>query len=100
MFKNLRIWLEPQNMGLILDKVLDIVTGLKCINDDFNYDPKSIDLVKEFATGIVQGNNHERTIVAEHKAESKGIQWHNRHREDEWLYKLAKESCYYRWGMG
>ena len=51
MFKNLRIWLEPQNMGLILDKVLDIVTGLKCINDDFNYDPKSIDLVKEFATG-------------------------------------------------
>ena len=39
MFKNLGIWLEPQNMGLILDKVLDIVTGLKCINDDFNYDP-------------------------------------------------------------
>ena len=36
----------------IQDHFLEKVNQLKCINDDFNYDPKSIDLVEEFATEI------------------------------------------------
>ena len=60
-------------MGLIQDHVFDKFIGLKCKYDDINYDPKSIDLVEEFATGIVLGNNHERVIVAKHNGESKGI---------------------------
>ena len=56
----------------IQDHFLEKVNQLKCINDDFNYDPKSIDLVEEFATEIVQGKNTERAIVARHKGESIG----------------------------
>ena len=56
----------------IQDHFLEKVNQLKCINDDFNYDPKSIDLVEEFATEIVQGKITERAIVARHKGESIG----------------------------
>ena len=57
----------------IQDHFLEKVNQLKCINDDFNYDPKSLDLVEKFATGIVLGNNHERVFVAKHNGEQKGI---------------------------
>ena len=56
----------------IQDHFLEKVNQLKCINDDFNYDPKSIDLVEEFATEFVHGKNTERAIVARHKGESIG----------------------------
>mgnify|MGYP000852752686 FL=1 len=56
----------------IQDNVLEKFTALRCINDDFDYDPKSIDLVEEFATDFVQSKKRERAIVARYKGESDG----------------------------
>ena len=56
----------------IQDHFLEKVSQLKCINDDFKYNPDSIDLVEEFANEIVQSKQSERAIVAKHKGQSNG----------------------------
>ena len=56
----------------IQDHFLKKVSQLKCINDDFKYNPNSINLVEEFANEIVQSKNSERVIVAKHKGQSDG----------------------------
>ena len=52
--------------------LLDKFTSLNCIIDDYNYDPKSVELVEEFAIDLKQGSSPERAIVARHKGESDG----------------------------
>ena len=80
-------------MGLILDKVLDIVTGLKCINDDFNYDPnqqiQSKNLQLALFKGITMKELLQQSIKLNQKASNDTIGTEN----DEWLYKLAKEAA-------
>lgn len=66
------IRLSKYSTNSVQDYLSDKLTSLKCINDDFNYDPKSIDLVEEFANDIKQGSTQERAIVARHKGESDG----------------------------
>ena len=66
------IRLAKYRTNSVQDYLSDKFTSLNCINDDFNYDPKSIDLVEEFANDIKQGSSQERAIVARHKGESDG----------------------------
>ena len=66
------IRLSKYSTNSVQDYLSDKFTSLNCINDDFNYDPKSIDLVEEFANDIKQGSSQERAIVARHKGESDG----------------------------
>jgi acetylornithine deacetylase len=66
------IRLSKYSTNSVQDYLSDKFTSLNCINDDFNYDPKSIDLVEEFANDIKQGSSLERAIVARHKGESDG----------------------------
>tara|TARA_B110000196_G_C21100566_1_gene642398 strand:+ start:168 stop:1463 length:1296 start_codon:yes stop_codon:yes gene_type:complete len=66
------IRLSKYSTNSVQDYLSDKFTSLNCINDDFNYDPKSIDLVEEFANDIKQGSSQERAIVARHKGESVG----------------------------
>ena len=66
------IRLSKYSTNSVQDYLSDKFTSLNCINDDFNYDPKSIDLVEEFANDLKQGSSQERAIVARHKGESDG----------------------------
>ena len=66
------IRLSKYSTNSVQDYLSDKFTSLNCINDDFNYDPKSIDLVEEVANDIKQGSSQERAIVARHKGESDG----------------------------
>jgi len=56
----------------VQDHLLEKFTNLKCINDDYNFDPKKIDLVEEFASDTKHGTKYERAIVAKYKGESDG----------------------------
>ena len=56
----------------VQDHLLEKFTNLKCINDDYNYKPKTIDLVEEFASDTKHGTKYERAIVAKYKGESDG----------------------------
>ena len=48
------IRLSKYSTNSVQDYLSDKFTSLNCINDDFNYDPKSIDLVEEFANDLKQ----------------------------------------------